>query len=106
MAISAETMWHSGNLTNKSDQFLVSVKYQPERLGVNTDTSYKQKLTSPVAFYWCVVQTERDNEMFHPYVSCRGSMRGRWWVPTETDEGTSCLGVVLKLNSAKSTQPN
>lgn len=36
-----------------------------------------------------------------PYVSDRDSTRGRWWVPAETDEGTSCLGVVLKWNSAK-----
>lgn len=45
-----QQLWRSGNLTNVSDQFLVSVKYQPERLSVNKKTSHKHKNWH----YWCV----------------------------------------------------
>lgn len=46
----------------------------------------------------CVTHRRKETE---PYASDRDSTRDRWWVPTETDEGTSCLGVVFKWNSAK-----
>lgn len=61
--------------------------------------SVHMEYLQPLALFnarYAVVKWGRKPE---PYVSDRGSTRGRWWVPTETDEGTSCLGVVFKWNS-------
>lgn len=71
--------------------FFVVVIWPP-----NEDKDFKTLTLKCVVLKWAfLIATVSE-----PYVSCRGSTRGRWWVPTETDEGT-CLGVVLKLNSAK-----